>query len=410
MAAPSASAQPGRLYLWVGLALLALLLAARTARFAVGGGAELVDFDCFHIAARLAAEGRPADAYRFATLAPAMAAEGPTSFMPFTYPPPFELLLAPLGRLPRGLAYALFAGPALAAYLWVLLRAAEAEGRAGAMLVALPVMGVNLACGQNGLLTGALSGAAALGLAAGRTAAGAPLGLMVVKPHLAVVLGVQALVAVRWGAAAVAAGAALLASAAATAVLGPAVWPAFLDGVREAGRFLEAGTYPIHRMPSLYAGLRGLGVGAGAALAAQAAAAVAVLGAVIHAVRRGPPRRAAALALLAAPLASPYLYDYDLAGFAVGLVLLAPDMRRAGRPGEQAAVYALFAFAVLSGYAVSLVIGTARPPLPSLSAPALWLAAGLVWRRVAWRAETRAAAKTQPGRTGRGLPASSSAT
>ncbi|MBL2985099.1 DUF2029 domain-containing protein, partial [Klebsiella pneumoniae] len=79
---------------------------------------------------------------------------------------------------------------------------------------------------------------------------------------------------------------AILAAGLATAVLGFAVWPAFLRGVDEATAFLAAGEYPLFRMVSVYAWLRGIGLSAPAALAAQMATAMAALGLIGRALQR----------------------------------------------------------------------------------------------------------------------------
>ena len=44
----------------------------------------------------------------------------------------------------------------------------------------------------------------------------------------------------------------LASSLAATVLLGPGIWNAFLEGVRESGSILGEGAYPLHRMISPY--------------------------------------------------------------------------------------------------------------------------------------------------------------
>ena len=76
-------------------------------------------------------------------------------FMPWTYPPQFDLLLAPLAFLPTWAAYALFTGTTLAAYL-ITLRKLAGEFFPQVLVILFPAVAITIGCGQNGLLTGAL--------------------------------------------------------------------------------------------------------------------------------------------------------------------------------------------------------------------------------------------------------------
>ena len=54
----------------------------------------LTDFDAFHIAGRLALEGRVSEAYHALSMfAAQMEIAGTAAFMPWTYPPPFTLAM-----------------------------------------------------------------------------------------------------------------------------------------------------------------------------------------------------------------------------------------------------------------------------------------------------------------------------
>jgi hypothetical protein len=146
---------------------------------------QLVDFHDFYIAGVLTAEGHVNHAYDFLELlAQQQRLFGAMSLMPWTYPPPFDLLLGPLALLPIGVAYTLFIGTTLGAYALTIRRLAPGELATVLMLIA-PAIVVTIRCGQNGFLTGALIGSTAIGLLEGRAWAGIPLGLMVIKPHLA---------------------------------------------------------------------------------------------------------------------------------------------------------------------------------------------------------------------------------
>ncbi|MCB1389525.1 MAG: DUF2029 domain-containing protein [Rhodobacteraceae bacterium] len=316
----------------VFVALVVVLLGWLVVKFAVtlptlGAGQTLVDFDAFYITGQLVAEGRAADAYDPAVMA-AIQRDliGHEGFMPWTYPPPFDLLVAAFPLLPRGIAYALFTGASLAAYLWLLARLAG-PALAAVLLALLPPVYVSLVIGQNSFLTGGLmAGFAALTLRS-RSAAGWPLGLLVIKPHLGIGLGVHALVARRWRVLGIALAVALGLSLLSTLLLGPGIWAAFRGGVDAARQALATDFYPFFRMTSVYALLHSLGAPPAAALGAQVVTAVAACVAVAWAVlRRLPPRQALATACFASALVSPYLYDYDMTIVGVGAALVAGDL------------------------------------------------------------------------------------
>ena len=87
------------------LCLLAALLAAKIAWFSgVGHGSGIrafVDFDAFHLAAQMVWRGEIEQAYYFAHMGPAEKAfAGTEVFLPWTYPPQFDVLIAPLAVLP----------------------------------------------------------------------------------------------------------------------------------------------------------------------------------------------------------------------------------------------------------------------------------------------------------------------
>jgi len=184
------------------LALVGVTLAVQTAKFSglVGSGPKvLVDFDAFHIVGRMVWRGEVEDAYRFAAMVRAQRTlGGADGSMPWTYPPPFNLVAAALALLPLGAAYFAFTAATLGAYLAVLRRVAG-EHVSVVLLAIFPAVIVTIACGQNGFLTGVLIGLACLGFLRGRPSAGVPLGLMILKPHLAIAFALYAVAARRWG-------------------------------------------------------------------------------------------------------------------------------------------------------------------------------------------------------------------
>lgn len=303
------------------------------------GTHKLIDFEGFYLAGQLVWRGAIGQAYHFVTMFQLQKTlSSSETFQPWTYPPQFDLLVAPLALLPMGLAYSIFMISTLAAYLATLKRIA-AENFVPVLILLAPVIIITIGCGQNGFLTGTLIGLTCLGLQRRTSLAGLPLGLMIIKPHLAVAFALYTLVNRRWGTVGVAAATVAATSALATVVLGPSVWSAFLGGAKEARVFLDHGFYPFFRMVSIYAAARSLGFSGLIASAAQVVVAIVALGAVVLASHQLSPRRALGITAIATLLISPYEYDYDLMTLGIGLGFLLPDLASLGTHRERLAIY-----------------------------------------------------------------------
>lgn len=305
-------------------------------------GRRYVDFDVFHLVGRMILHGSVNSAYDMARMFSAEAAEsGVNTQMPWTYPPQFDLFVALLALVGKGTAYILFTGTTFAAYVWVLRRLAG-PNFAPVVILTMPALTVCVIIGQNGLLTGALVGAFAIASLRGRAIGGLPLGLMVVKPHLAVALTVMALARHSWAVLAVATAVTLATAGLSTIVLGPGIWAAFLDGVHASGAFLKEGNYPLYRMTSLYACARTFGVPSDTALALQAALALAACSATVYAnVKRFSPHLQVGIAVLCTLAISPYNYDYDMPILGVAAALLSADVIARSTMPERVALLAL---------------------------------------------------------------------
>jgi hypothetical protein len=327
--------------------LIALLVVAFSAvRFQapqlLGLAKELTDFDAFHIAGTLAGQGRIADAYDAAAMMRAQHEISSTSsFMPWTYPPPFTLLVEGLARLPIGWSFVLFTLASFGFYAGVLRRIAG-EWLVPVLIVLLPIVMLNLRTGQNGFLVAGLIGAFLIAWRENRPIAGLPLGLLIIKPHLAVGVGLMALLGRRWNVVGMAAGVVLAAAGLATWAFGFAVWADFLSAVQEAGAFLADGYYPMFRMSSVYATLLTLGLPSQAALAGHAAVAlVAVGGLTWTALARVAFAHRAALVCVLSLFVSPYNYDYDLAILGIALAFVLPELAERASPAALGGLMAL---------------------------------------------------------------------
>jgi hypothetical protein len=314
------------------------------------------DFDGFYLTGQLVWRGAIEQAYHYATLFPLqMSIYKTQTFLPWSYPPQYDLIVALFALLPQVLAYSIFMVGTFAAYLATLKRVAT-ENFVPVLILLTPVTVIIIRSGQNGFLTGTLIGLTCLGLLAGRSIAGLPLGLMIIKPHLAVAFAVYTLVNRRWGTALVAAATVAATSALATVLLGPAVWTAFFSGTKEAQTFLDRGFYPLFRMVSVFAALRSLDVPALTANAAQVLVAISALGSVVLASRQFSTRQALGLTAIATLLISPYEYDYDLMILGIGLGLLMSDLASFGTNRERLFIYASCLFIGIFSIAETVVL------------------------------------------------------
>ena len=103
-------------FVLAALASIAVFKAFWFARFGGWTDRELADFDAFHIVAQHVWRGDLDQVYHFDALLKMQmeAAGGATGFMPWTYPPQYDLLLAPFAFLPVGVGYLLFTAATLA--------------------------------------------------------------------------------------------------------------------------------------------------------------------------------------------------------------------------------------------------------------------------------------------------------
>jgi hypothetical protein len=341
-------------YVRVIFAGLAAMVLVKGLRFFEGGlwyGKQTADFSAFHIVAQHVWRGDLDLTYQFTEFAKMQAetSGGSTGFMPWSYPPQFDLLLAPLGLLPGWAAYALFTALTLAAYLMT-LRAIAGNNLAQVLVITFPAIALTIACGQNGFLTGALIGLVCLNVerrhVTGQVLSGLALGAMIMKPHLAIAAGVYMLLTRRWTAVVTAAAVVVTSALASTLAFGPRIWIAWLGAIKESAGYLEQGRYPLFRMISAYSSLYKAGLAPSVAFWAQVGVACLALGTVAFAVMRGPSQRfALGVTAIASVMISPYAYDYDLPIIGIGLALLLPDLLTLASERERDVLYGLMLLA-----------------------------------------------------------------
>jgi len=299
----------------------------------------------------------------------------------WSYPPSFLFLLYPLGFLPPVAAVFLFDIMSLAVLAIALESTSFLKKRSSSFLPILfcPAALENLADSQNGALISALLIAGLKLEAENPLLAGVLLGLLSVKPQIALLVPIYLLARRNFRALAAAATTALALAAAALACFGAAAWQGFFQAVAPA---MSAGlVYMTHTphpgpqamMMSMFNLFREFGAPVKFAYAVQAAAAAAAIGLTWRAARLGPEFRIAAVLLLSA-VATPYLWCYDMIFAAYAASLLAPPALERGWGGE---VLLLAGLWLTPGLAVYLEMLHLPSLFPLFAAGALAIA----WRR-----------------------------
>jgi len=311
-----------------------------------GGRPLASDFDAFWSGARLALNGNAAGAYDAVAL---HAMESATAQLPigqffiYLYPPTFLLMSLPLGALPYLAALAIFITAFFATWALCILRLLPAPGWAVLPILAFPVGVLNAVIGQNGYASASCFGAAMILIESRPALAGASLGLLVCKPHLAIAVPLALLAARRWVSLLSCTITALCLAAVSQAVLGTETWQHFLANSANAPRMLDSSEiWP--KLVSVYAGLRLLHGNAGISYSLQVVAGVAALAgvAVLSRSRPGPVIEIAA-AIPAAMLCTPYVWDYDLVCLSLPMAWLTScGLREGWRDWEKTLLAALY--------------------------------------------------------------------
>jgi alpha-1,2-mannosyltransferase len=319
-----------------------------------------VDFVSFWAAGRLALSGDAALAYDIQVhRALELTVTNFGGLLPFPYPPPFLLVVSAFALLPFWLAYVPWIIGTIALYL------ASTRALVSARFAfAHPAALVNTIIGQNGFLTSAifLSG---VSLVARRPfVGGIILGLLIMKPQLAVLVPIALLASRNWRAIGAAAFSALLLLAVAAAVFGLESYRAFIGMAQQQSVFLSTREWDWSEQASIFAFLRYFGVDRVVAFSAQAAVALAAAAVAWRAWALGHNQRAGILAA-ATLLVPPYLLAYDSLILISPLAALLCDARRPWLPG----IVWLCLFVPLFGY-----VGIYEGPntIPAAAVLCLW--------------------------------------
>ena len=315
-------ANPARLrlisWLWIGLATSAWfidLLQQTREGLSNGLGRPFGDdFVNYWSGAFLAFQGRVAEIYdlaAFHAFEQSITAQS-IQYYHYSYPPVLPLLTLPLAFIPYVPALFVWLG----ATWYAFYRALKLTGHAGALLrsLAVPALFINAVGGQNGAMTAALLGGGLLLVDRRPVVAGILFGVMIYKPHLAVMLPVALLAGRRWLVVFVTGATAALLVVTSVAVYGVDAWLRYrlsIDVLRAV--VLEDGTGVSHRMVSIFVFARHFGAGAAMSYAFQAVGALVAAVFIARAWWRDQPAHIRnAVLLIGTCLATPYLQDYDL--------------------------------------------------------------------------------------------------
>jgi arabinofuranan 3-O-arabinosyltransferase len=286
-----------------------------------------IDFTNVYAAGRLVRDGEPASAYDWTIhhLAEnALIGHDSAQYFGWHYPPSFLIIAGLLAFLPYAASFVVWIAGTLLLYLWT-VRVIVGDHIGWLLAGAFPCLMPNVITGQNGFLTASLIGGFLILLQRRPTLAGVCLGLLTYKPQFLMLFPVVLLAGGCWDA--IIAGALTFAglALATIALFGFSAWIAFFHWLPLTSQALLSHDHAEwYRLQSLFALVRMLGADATFAWALQLALTgmlAGLLGAMWWNKRIQFELKASALAV-AAPLATPYVYLYDLTVLGVSAAFL----------------------------------------------------------------------------------------
>jgi alpha-1,2-mannosyltransferase len=328
------------------IATIVVLLATARGIVDTAGRPIGTDFANVYAAGKLALAGEPAQAYDWPAhheMQKRISGREDIGYFGWHYPPAFLIVATALAALPYLAALFVYQAATLAAYLVVVRRIAGCP-EAWLLALAFPAVFVNVTHGHNGFITAALLGGALLVLDHRPLVAGALLGCLAYKPQFGLLVPLVLTVTGRWRVIAAAAATVLAIAALTWALFGADVFAAFWHSLPMTQRVILEGAPGFHKIQSVYAALRQLGVPTASANAVQMATTLGVAALLVVLWRSAAAFELKAAALLVGcVLATPYALDYDLVVLAPAIAFLAAHGLRQGfAPWEIALLVALW--------------------------------------------------------------------
>ena len=274
------------------------------------------DFIAFWSAARVTVEGLAVDPWNLRQLGQFQFSQfpglsGPTAFVS---PPTTLAMVWPLGHLSFSVAFVTWSAFGLAALVVAIKPLLADRGHAWPLFLAFPGLWLGLAHGQTQFVTAALTGGALVLLRRHPYAAGVLIGLLAIKPHLAILFPLVLVAGRHWR---------TFASAAVTAVgfmglsalaFGTDSLRSWIGGMGLVGDAIDDNALPVYKFVTPYTALRLLGLPEMLSLALHVAIAVAAAWVVWALWRRTDDIRVRGSSLVVGTfLVTPYAADYDLA-------------------------------------------------------------------------------------------------
>lgn len=263
--------------------------------------------------------------------------------LPWLYPPTMLLFIAPVALVPLLPAYILFFAGSLLCYAYAVqqlsgLRTHLAAPRAAVLAVlAYSAVFASVVYGQNSVLTAGIAALALHLLGRRPIVAGILIGLLAIKPQLAVVFPFVLMATRAWRTFAAAAVTTALFAAAGIALTGTDA----LTGLAHAMSIVRTlhFMHPTYWLssPTTFAALRLAGASISVALAAQSVIALLAIAVAVDVWRRTPDMRLrGAVLAIATLLTTPYLWHYELTWLGIAVFcLIAHGLENEWLPGDQ---------------------------------------------------------------------------
>ena len=288
------------------------------------------DFIAFWSAGKAALEGHVAQLHDRVFLAHIQQTTIPGMHVmaPWNSPPPFLFFVIPFALLPYGPAAIVWLILTGALYLYAASKILP-DKRALIFAVTLPAALYHLGTEQVGLLIAGLNGLALYWLDKRPRAAGALVGMLVIKPHLAVLWPFYLLLTRRWTAFFSAAICTIVLIVSAGLVFGFESYVRFFENLKASQDLIGRLGVGKQTFGSLFGNLLALHAPMPFAIAGHAASAVLAFGAALWVFTRKVDWRVQGAALCSATLLlSSYLFFYDFVLLGVAAALLAPPRNK----------------------------------------------------------------------------------
>lgn len=256
---------------------------------------------------------------------------GPDYFSPWPYPPHGLFMVLGFGALPYAKAYGLWIALTFAFYIMVATGGRIMDMRTLILAVA-PSTAITIIAGQNGFLTAGLLAGGLFMLDRRPILAGIFFGLLTIKPQMGILVPIALIAAGLWRPFMAAAATAAAAIALSAAFFGIEIWQSYLEFVPQfQGKIVENQDGFINIQPTVFMAGQILGLTSTAAYALQALITLAIGAGVFVVFRNGRDRMMQAVTLmLGVPLATPYLFNYDMPVIGLAIVILTAEALKSG--------------------------------------------------------------------------------